>query len=232
MSLQSANQLISPPSLHTPLVFHRFAVDVYKSFKQIFHLDCKLCHSAIVKSQNCNKRHQDINKTASIRSPLTNASAGQKWTVAQSDLWVSLNVVNHNNIYPDLTVSTSNVSPGVPSTGNVDVSTLGIRAVSRKCVHRFDERTDNNRGPVWVIVGLTFCGSVSSRQCCQCRCPHFKALGGLGGCLTSVLRWPLAVVSCQLYEMTQGTGQLQYVSTAPETNHALGSQRCTDGNIF
>lgn len=103
--------------------------------------------------QNC--IHQVTSDKCICRAEVNHCSVGP---VVLSVLWITV------NIYPDLTVSTSNVSPGVPSTGNVDVSTLGIRAMSRKRLHRFDERTDNNRGPVWVTARLTISGSVSSHQ--------------------------------------------------------------------
>lgn len=93
--------------------------------------------------QNC--RHQ----VTSDKS-----SAGQKWTIAQNN-------VNHNNIYNDLIVSTSNVSPCVPSRGYVDFST-------QLCVRCLDERADNSRTPVWQMVRLTLCGSVSNKPCCHC----------------------------------------------------------------
>lgn len=50
-------------------------------------------------------------KTASIRSPLTNPLQGRNETLLSQ---FSLNVMNHNNIYADLQVSTSNVSPCPP----------------------------------------------------------------------------------------------------------------------
>lgn len=125
------------------------------------------------------------------------SSAGQEWTVAQSVLWVALNVVNHNNIYPHLIVSTSNVSPCVPSRGYVDFSAQ-LYGHWGDCVHCLNERADNIRTPVWQMVGLTFCGSVSGKQRCQCQCHHIKAWGCIDGALTSVVTWPRAVMSCQI----------------------------------
>lgn len=99
--------------------------------------------------QNC--RHQ----VTSDKS-----SAGQKWTIAQNN-------VNHNNIYNDLIVSTSNVSPCVPSRGYVDFSTQ-LWGRWGDCVRCLDERADNSRTPVWQMVRLTLCGSVSNKPCCHC----------------------------------------------------------------
>lgn len=175
-SLQVVNQLFFARFLtveNSEFKHHRcfIRVDIYKLVKISPWLQTVLFSHCL--ALKLGKRHQDINCIHQVTSD--KSSAGQKWTIAQSVLWRALTVVNHNNIYPDLIVSTSNVSPRVPFRGNVDVLTLGIRALRR----------------LWVqTVELTFCGSVSSNQCCG-------AIASIDGALTSVVTWPLAVLSCQ-----------------------------------
>lgn len=80
-----------------------------------------------------------MNKNRSIRSPLTNPSAGQKWTFAQSGpVRFALNVVNHSNGCPDTIATTSNVSPHVPSRGNAHIA--AHRMVSMRTAERLFDR--------------------------------------------------------------------------------------------
>lgn len=78
-------------------------------------------------------KNQDINKTASIRSPLTNRLQGRNEPLLSQScgflwmLWITIT-------FTQILYSPPAMFPRVPSRGNVDVSTLGIRAPRRHCV--------------------------------------------------------------------------------------------------